>query len=227
MFKLNAKFDADSLLYSLSHFECNSYTVHMLTQQCLTPHWLVQWSRHCSHMGIPVHSPWLPGYIDVMQTIVVILTMAGLFPADLVLILHNGWSDSLLLSCIISVFMVLLYHSHQHSNLFSFLSSKKKIIFYSTSLQICSNFLYIIYGKIVKIAQKCCYTILNYFLPILLWTCFRQALYISFQQHSFCQGHHISQLCNKHTISGIHLSKAVHLGVSWENVWGAGATRYK
>ena len=33
MFKLNAKFDADSLLYSLSHFECDGHTVHMLTQQ--------------------------------------------------------------------------------------------------------------------------------------------------------------------------------------------------
>ena len=43
------------------------------------PHWLVQWSRHCSHMCIPVHSPWLPGYIDVTQTILT-LTMAGLFP---------------------------------------------------------------------------------------------------------------------------------------------------
>ena len=43
-------------------------------------HWLVQWSHHCSHMYIPVHPPWLPGYIDVMQTILIILTMAGLFP---------------------------------------------------------------------------------------------------------------------------------------------------
>ena len=31
-------------------------------------------------MCIPVHSPWLPGYVDVMQTIVVLLTMAALFP---------------------------------------------------------------------------------------------------------------------------------------------------
>ena len=31
MFKLTAKFDTNSLLYSLSHFECNSHTVHMLT----------------------------------------------------------------------------------------------------------------------------------------------------------------------------------------------------
>ena len=44
------------------------------------PHWLVQWSHHCSHMHIPVHSPCLPGYINVMQTILIILTMAEHFP---------------------------------------------------------------------------------------------------------------------------------------------------
>ena len=44
------------------------------------PHWLVQWSRHCSHMRISVHSPWLPGYINAAQTILFISTMAGLFP---------------------------------------------------------------------------------------------------------------------------------------------------
>ena len=27
-----------------------------------------------------VHSPWLPGYTDVVQTILVLLTMVGLFP---------------------------------------------------------------------------------------------------------------------------------------------------
>ena len=32
MFKLNAKLDAYSLLYLLSHFECHGHTVHMLTQ---------------------------------------------------------------------------------------------------------------------------------------------------------------------------------------------------
>ena len=37
MFELYAKFDADSLLYSLSHFQCNGHTVHMLTQQHLPP----------------------------------------------------------------------------------------------------------------------------------------------------------------------------------------------
>ena len=44
------------------------------------PHWLVQWSCHCSHMHIPVHSSWLPGYINVAPTVLVILTMDGLFP---------------------------------------------------------------------------------------------------------------------------------------------------
>ena len=37
MFKLDVKSDADLLLYWLSHFECDSHTVHMLTQQCLLP----------------------------------------------------------------------------------------------------------------------------------------------------------------------------------------------
>ena len=42
------------------------------------PHWLVQWSRHCSLMCIPVPSPWLVDYIDVMQTFLIILIMVGL-----------------------------------------------------------------------------------------------------------------------------------------------------
>ena len=37
MFKLNGKFDADSLLYSLSHFEYDVHTVHMFTQQHQLP----------------------------------------------------------------------------------------------------------------------------------------------------------------------------------------------
>ena len=80
MFKLNEKFDAIC---------CSTHSVIlnvMATQYTGSlsgvygPHWLVHWSHHCSHMHIPVHSPWLPGYIDVAQTIIVILTMAGLFP---------------------------------------------------------------------------------------------------------------------------------------------------
>ena len=80
MFKLNAKFDTDSLLYWLSQFECVGHTIHMLTQwHLLPPHWLVQWSHHCSCTYIPVHSPWLPSYINDAQNPLIILTMAGLF----------------------------------------------------------------------------------------------------------------------------------------------------
>ena len=37
VFKLNSKFDAESLLYSLSHFDCSGHTAHMLTQGRLLP----------------------------------------------------------------------------------------------------------------------------------------------------------------------------------------------
>ena len=65
-FKLNAKLDADLLLYLLGHFECDGHTVHMLTQRHLPPPLTSKWSRHCSHMCLPVHSPWLPGFIAVV-----------------------------------------------------------------------------------------------------------------------------------------------------------------
>ena len=44
------------------------------------PYWWVQWSHHCSCMWIPVHSPWLPGYIDVTEIVLIILMMTKLFP---------------------------------------------------------------------------------------------------------------------------------------------------
>ena len=34
---------------------------------------------HCSRLCIPVHSPWLTGYIDVTQNVLVILTMPEIF----------------------------------------------------------------------------------------------------------------------------------------------------
>ena len=70
--------ECSSLTQNLRQIRCSTHSVilnvtatqvHMLTQQCLPPHWRVQWSHHCSHMCIPVHSPWLPDYTDVMQTI--------------------------------------------------------------------------------------------------------------------------------------------------------------
>ena len=118
MFKLNAKSDANFLLYSLSNLKWDSHTVHMLTQLRLPPpltssvksslfthvhssplSLVATLHRHCANGShyinngwtfsrqsihtcthIPVHFPWLPGYINVIKTILVILTMVGLFP---------------------------------------------------------------------------------------------------------------------------------------------------
>ena len=44
------------------------------------PYWLVQWSRHCSHMCVPVHSPWLSDSNNVAHTVLVIVTMVVHFP---------------------------------------------------------------------------------------------------------------------------------------------------
>ena len=64
---------------SLSHFECDGHTVHMLTQWCIRPPLT---STVKLALFTHVHSDPLflaPGYIDVVQTILIILTMAGLF----------------------------------------------------------------------------------------------------------------------------------------------------
>ena len=79
MFKLNIKFDADLLLYLLSHFECDDHTVHMFIQLCLLPPLTIT-----VRLSLFMHAHSSPlslasGYIDVMQTILIILTMAGLF----------------------------------------------------------------------------------------------------------------------------------------------------
>ena len=77
MFKLKAKFDVDLLLSSLSHFACDGHTVHTLNQQhVVTP--LTSTMKSSLFKRIPVHSPWLPGYIDEVQTVPVILTMKWL-----------------------------------------------------------------------------------------------------------------------------------------------------
>ena len=80
--------ECSSLMQNLMQIRCSTHSVilNMMTTQythslnaVYLPHWLVQWSHHCSHMCIPVHSPWLPGYTDVTQTILIILTMTDLF----------------------------------------------------------------------------------------------------------------------------------------------------
>ena len=77
MLKLNAKSDRFIALLSHLNIMATQYTCSL--NAVYHPHWLVQWSHHCSHMCTPVHSPWLPGYMDVVQTVLITLTMAGLF----------------------------------------------------------------------------------------------------------------------------------------------------
>ena len=79
MFKLHAKFDADLLFFSLNYFACDNHTVHMLTQQCLSPSLTSTVKSSLFTYAHSSHSPWLPGYIGVTQTVLVILTTAGLF----------------------------------------------------------------------------------------------------------------------------------------------------
>ena len=88
------------IIQIVSTEECSSLTQNLMLIHCSTcpsilnatdtqntcslnsiyrPHWLVQWKHHCSHMRILVYSPGLSGYIDVAQTVPVILTMAGIF----------------------------------------------------------------------------------------------------------------------------------------------------
>ena len=65
-----------SLMQNFMHifcFLCSVILNVMVTQHTCPlnviyhPHWRAQWSCHCSRMSIPVHSPWLPGYINVAQ----------------------------------------------------------------------------------------------------------------------------------------------------------------
>ena len=80
--------ECSSLMQKLMQIPCSTHSLILnvrATQYTCShngvycPYWLVQWSRHCSHIHIPVHPPWLPGYVNITQTVLTILTMAGLF----------------------------------------------------------------------------------------------------------------------------------------------------
>ena len=81
MFKLNTKFGADSLLYSLSHFECDGYTVNILTQGHPPP-------PTDKYSGVVIVHTWalqstvLSCQVTTMirKPFSLLLTMAGLFP---------------------------------------------------------------------------------------------------------------------------------------------------
>ena len=69
----------------------------------------------CLHMCIPVHSPWLPGCINVTQTVLFILTTAGLFldrPRRLQIVglsLHQHVRQFYIINLILCVLYVRVY----------------------------------------------------------------------------------------------------------------------
>jgi len=72
--------DANSLICSLGHCECDGHIVHKLSQRRLTVDWLAPRERDCSWMRIKVSSDRLPSYIKVTWSVLEIFKMAGYFP---------------------------------------------------------------------------------------------------------------------------------------------------
>ena len=75
-----------SLMHNLMQIHCSTHSVLLnvrATQYTCSlsgvysPQWPVQWSHHCSCMCVPVHSPWLPGNINALQTILILVTVAA------------------------------------------------------------------------------------------------------------------------------------------------------
>ena len=76
--KHNTNLDADSLLYSFSHFEYGGHRVHMLTQQCLpTPLTSTVKLSLFTHVHSSPHS--LVVRLHHVQIVLIMLIMAGLF----------------------------------------------------------------------------------------------------------------------------------------------------
>ena len=59
--------------------ECDSHTVHKLSQQRLTVDWLAPREDDCSRMHSKVSSNWLPSYIKATWPVLEIFKMAGYF----------------------------------------------------------------------------------------------------------------------------------------------------
>ena len=78
--RMGRRTDADSLICSLGHCECDGHTVHKLSQQRLTADWLALRENDCSQMHSKVSSDWLPSYIKATRPVLKILKMAGYFP---------------------------------------------------------------------------------------------------------------------------------------------------
>ena len=122
--------ECSSLMHNLMRICCSTcsvilnvtatqYTCSFNSVYC--PHWLVQWNHHCPLMSIPVHSPWLPGYVNVVLTVLFILTITGIFvdkPHFIISVLFSYRRGSIshivfvvhFLTCLYSVNQSILFH---------------------------------------------------------------------------------------------------------------------
>jgi hypothetical protein len=72
--------DADSLICSLSHCECDGHTVHKLSQRRITADWLVPRESDCSRTRCKFSSDCLSGYIKVAIPVPEIFKITEYFP---------------------------------------------------------------------------------------------------------------------------------------------------
>ena len=106
--------ECSSLTQNLMQIHCSTHSVILnvmatqytcsLTLRCLLPPLISAVKSSLFTHAHPVQSPWLPGYIDVTWTILVTLTMAGLFPDRF----HTRIYFSLCLSLSLSLSLCLL-----------------------------------------------------------------------------------------------------------------------
>jgi hypothetical protein len=78
MSKLGLKVDSDLLIFSLGHCECDSLTVHKVSQRRLTAVLLAPRESDCSRLRSKV-SDWLPNDIKATRPVLEIFKMAGYF----------------------------------------------------------------------------------------------------------------------------------------------------
>ena len=122
-FKLNAELYADLLPSSLSHFECDGHTVHMLTQWCLLPPLT---STVKSSLFTRVYYSSLSWAARLHQC-----------HANTSLYINNGWTSSRQTSCT---------HTHTHTHIHTYVCIYIHInytyidyIYYLTGLFLCKD----------------------------------------------------------------------------------------
>jgi hypothetical protein len=69
--------------------ECNSRTIHKLTQWRLTADWLAPRGSDCWRIHSKVSSEWLPSYIVATRTVLEIFKMAGYFQDSPLVYIHT------------------------------------------------------------------------------------------------------------------------------------------